>query len=243
MTGDRAARAVTSSPGPVFVEGAEPGDALEVNVLSIDLPIDYGYNGCSGFVRENCDAGAGRQIIPLDREDDDGRLPAGHRDPAEAVLRQHGRGAAAGARAREQQPARPVTPAISTTRSWSPARTLFIPVLRAGRALRDRRRPRRAGRRRSRSDGDRNLAARTRAADRAQGHDADLAARGNAHDYISMGTDADLTKATRDRDPGDGRLPRARRRSSTKHQAYQLVSIAGNVAITQLVDRPTWACT
>ena len=26
--------------GPVFVEGAEPGDALEVRVLSIDLPID-----------------------------------------------------------------------------------------------------------------------------------------------------------------------------------------------------------
>ena len=43
--------------GPVFVNGAEPGDALEVKVLSIDLPIAYGYNGCSGFVRENCDAG------------------------------------------------------------------------------------------------------------------------------------------------------------------------------------------
>ena len=42
--------------GPVFVEGAEPGDALEVKILSIDLPIDYGYNGCSGFIRENCDA-------------------------------------------------------------------------------------------------------------------------------------------------------------------------------------------
>src|SRR5688572_6411705 len=32
--------------GPVYVEGAEPGDTLEVRVLSIDLPIDYGYNGC-----------------------------------------------------------------------------------------------------------------------------------------------------------------------------------------------------
>src|SRR4029079_3085675 len=34
--------------GPVYVEGAEPGDALEVKILSIDLPIEYGYNGCSG---------------------------------------------------------------------------------------------------------------------------------------------------------------------------------------------------
>jgi acetamidase/formamidase len=39
--------------GPVYVEGAEPGDVLEVRVLSIDLPIDYGYNGCSGYVRDN----------------------------------------------------------------------------------------------------------------------------------------------------------------------------------------------
>src|SRR6476659_5207080 len=48
--------------GPVFVEGAEPGDALEVRILSIDLPISYGYNGCSGFIRENCNA-TGRTII------------------------------------------------------------------------------------------------------------------------------------------------------------------------------------
>src|SRR4029077_17414132 len=33
--------------GPVYVEGAEPGDVLEVKILSIDLAIDYGYNGCS----------------------------------------------------------------------------------------------------------------------------------------------------------------------------------------------------
>ncbi|MCH7825997.1 MAG: acetamidase/formamidase family protein [Acidobacteria bacterium] len=40
--------------GPVYVEGAEPGDVLQVDVLEIDLPIAYGYNGCSGFTRENC---------------------------------------------------------------------------------------------------------------------------------------------------------------------------------------------
>src|SRR6476659_418987 len=48
--------------GPVFVEGAEPGDALEVRILSIELPISYGYNGCSGFIRENCNA-TGRTIV------------------------------------------------------------------------------------------------------------------------------------------------------------------------------------
>src|SRR5450759_4853377 len=54
--------------GPVFVEGAEPGDALEVKILSIDLAIPYGYNGCSGFVRENCPQPPGpAKIIQLDR--------------------------------------------------------------------------------------------------------------------------------------------------------------------------------
>jgi acetamidase/formamidase len=41
--------------GPVFVEGADSGDVLEVKVLSIDLAIPYGYNGCSGFARDLCD--------------------------------------------------------------------------------------------------------------------------------------------------------------------------------------------
>src|SRR5262245_20790157 len=45
--------------GPVYVDGAEPGDVLEVKILSIDLAIDYGYNGCSGFVPANCDRTAG----------------------------------------------------------------------------------------------------------------------------------------------------------------------------------------
>ena len=54
--------------GPVYVNGAEPGDALEVKVLSIDLPIAYGYNGCSGYVRENCEQGRPQTIIRLDRK-------------------------------------------------------------------------------------------------------------------------------------------------------------------------------
>jgi len=54
--------------GPVFVEGADSGDVLEVRVLSIDLKIPYGYNGCSGFIRSNCGQGAGTRIIPLDRK-------------------------------------------------------------------------------------------------------------------------------------------------------------------------------
>jgi acetamidase/formamidase len=53
--------------GPIHVEGAEPGDVLEVRILSVDLDIDYGYNGCSGFVRELCDRERRSRIIELDR--------------------------------------------------------------------------------------------------------------------------------------------------------------------------------
>jgi len=51
--------------GPIYVEGADSGDVLEVRVLSIDLKIPYGYNGCSGFLRANCEQ-PGTKIIPMD---------------------------------------------------------------------------------------------------------------------------------------------------------------------------------
>ena len=80
VTGDRRGPGGHILTGPVYVEGAEPGDVLEVKVLSIDLPIDYGYNGCSGFLpRELRSLGRRTKIITLDREDDDGGVPAGHR--------------------------------------------------------------------------------------------------------------------------------------------------------------------
>jgi len=51
--------------GPVFVEGAEPGDVLEVRILEVRYAIPYGYNGCSGFLRELC-AEPRMRIIRLD---------------------------------------------------------------------------------------------------------------------------------------------------------------------------------
>ena len=68
VTGERRGPGGHILSGPVYVEGAEPGDVLEVKVLSIDLPIDYGYNGCSGFVPENCDRTQTSKIIQLDRK-------------------------------------------------------------------------------------------------------------------------------------------------------------------------------
>jgi acetamidase/formamidase len=55
--------------GPIYIEGADSGDVLEVRIQSITLPIDYGYNGCRGFVPELCGPANARvsTLIHLDR--------------------------------------------------------------------------------------------------------------------------------------------------------------------------------
>src|SRR5947199_9310003 len=68
VTGDRKGPGGHILTGPIFVEGAEPGDVLEVKIRSIDFAIDYGYNGCSGFLPENCDRSRPARIIPIDRK-------------------------------------------------------------------------------------------------------------------------------------------------------------------------------
>jgi acetamidase/formamidase len=56
-------------------------------------------------------------------------------------------------------------------------------------------------------------------------------------DYISMAADPDLAVATKTAIQEMIDFVAAEKHM-TKHQAYQLVSIAGNVAATQLVDKP-----
>jgi acetamidase/formamidase len=56
--------------GPVFIDGAEPGDTLEVRIQKIDLAIPYAYNGFrfgAGFLTQDFTYSR-TKIIPLDRE-------------------------------------------------------------------------------------------------------------------------------------------------------------------------------
>ena len=56
--------------GPIFVEGAEPGDVLEIRIQAIDLAIPYAYNGfgrTSGFLPEDFPYSK-TKIIPLDQK-------------------------------------------------------------------------------------------------------------------------------------------------------------------------------
>lgn len=55
--------------GPIFIEGAESGDVLEVQIISVELAIPYGYNaiGGNGFLSDEIFTRKMR-IIPLDKE-------------------------------------------------------------------------------------------------------------------------------------------------------------------------------
>jgi len=53
--------------GPVYVEGAEVGDVLELRILSAWPVIDYGYNSASGFLREDFPKGKSK-LIRMDLE-------------------------------------------------------------------------------------------------------------------------------------------------------------------------------
>jgi acetamidase/formamidase len=71
--------------GPIFIEGAEPGDVLEVRIRSIQLAIPYAYNAFgpgSGAIPEDFPYSR-MKIIPLDKE----RMVARFADGIEIPLR------------------------------------------------------------------------------------------------------------------------------------------------------------
>jgi acetamidase/formamidase len=71
--------------GPVYIEGAEPGDTLEVRIQAIRLAIPYAYNGFrpgSGFLPDEFPYSR-IKIVPLDRE----RMVAHFSDRIEIPLR------------------------------------------------------------------------------------------------------------------------------------------------------------
>jgi len=56
--------------GPIFVDGAEPGDVLEVRIETIEMPVPWAYNGfgpTTGFLKDDFKDRYNR-LIALDRE-------------------------------------------------------------------------------------------------------------------------------------------------------------------------------
>jgi acetamidase/formamidase len=236
VTGDRRGPGGHILTGPVYVEGAEPGDALEVSVLSIDFALDYGYNGCSGFLPENCEAGTPAKIIPLDRKTMTAALFPGIVVPLRPFFGSMGVAPA---------------PELGRVSSNPPGKhagnldnkelvvgsTLYIPVFVRGALFQV------GDGHAAQGDGEVDQTAiETSLRGRIQltvrkGMKLNWPRAETPTDFISMAADPDLTVATKIaiQEMVDYL---ADARKLTKHQAYQLVSMTGNVAITQLVDKP-----
>jgi acetamidase/formamidase len=220
--------------GPVWVEGAEPGDALEVKVLSIDLPIAYGYNGCAGFIRENCTPGRGPTIIRLDRKAMVGHFAPGIEIPLRPFFGSMGV-APPPAMGRVSSNPPGIHAGNLDNKELVAGTTLWIPVHVTGALFEI------GDGHAAQGDGEVDQTAiETSMRGRVQltvrkGMTLKWPRAETATHFISMGTDVDLTAATRIaiQEMIDFLVET---KKMDRHTAYQLASIAADVAITQLVD-------
>lgn len=238
VTGERRGPGGHILTGPIYVEGAEPGDVLEVKILSIQLSIDYGYNGCKGFLPENCEPDVPAKIINLDRA----RMTAEFAPGIVIALRPFygSMGVAPAPEAGRLSSNPPGRHAGNLdNRELVAGSTLYIPVFARGALFEI------GDGHAAQGDGEVDQTAiETSLRGRLQ-----LTVRKDMKltwpraqtptDFISMGTDPDLTAATRIAVQQMVDFLVVEKKLS-RHQAYQLVSIAGNVAVTQLVDKPNY---
>ncbi len=236
VTGDRRGPGGHILTGPVYVEGAQPGDVLEVKILAIDFPIDYGYNGCNGFLPENCDRSAAARILPINAKTMTAEFAPGIVIPLRPFFGSMGVAPAPElGRVSSNPPGKHA--GNLDNKELGVGSTLFIPVFVPGALFEV------GDGHAAQGDGEVDQTAiETSLRGRIQ-----LTVRKDmkltwpraetATDYISMATDPDLAVATKVAIQEMIDFV-ASTRKMTKHQAYQLVSIAGNVAVTQLVDQP-----
>jgi acetamidase/formamidase len=236
VTGDRRGPGGHILTGPVYIEGAEPGDVLEVNVLSIDLAIDYGYNGCRGFLPDNCDTAQPQKIIALDRRKMTAEFLPGIVIPLRPFFGSMGVAPPPEAGRVSSNPPGKHAGNLDN-RELVAGSTLYIPVFVRGALFEV------GDGHAAQGDGEvdqtaieTSLRGRLRLTVR---RDMKLTwpRAETSTDYISMGMDPDLTVATQAaiQEMIDFLVAE---KHLTRHQAYQLVSLAGNVAVTQLVDKP-----
>lgn len=222
--------------GPVYVEGAEPGDALEVKILSIDLPIDYGYNACSGpLASVNC--GQSRStILTLDRKTMTSEFLPGIVIPLKPFFGSMGVAPAPElGRVSSNPPGRHA--GNIDNRELVAGSTLTIPVFVPGALFEV------GDGHAAQGDGEVDQTAiETSLRGRLQltvrkGLALKWPRAETATDYITMATDPDLMVATKTaiQEMIDFLVAT---RGLTAQQAYQLTSMAGHVVVTQIVDVP-----
>jgi acetamidase/formamidase len=223
--------------GPIAIEGAQPGDTLEVRIRKVDLAIPYAYNAFrygAGFLTDDFPY-ARMKIVPLDRKRMIGRFGPGIEVPLAPFFGSMGVAPPAAFGRYDSAP-----PTINggnmDDKALVAGTTLFLPVFAPGALF---------------QAGDGHAA---------QGNgEVDITALETSlvgtfqfvlhksmvtpypraetpRAYIAMGFDDDLSNATRKalRNMIDFLVSA---KGMTRDDAYMLISVAGDVEITELVDR------
>jgi acetamidase/formamidase len=222
--------------GPIYVEGADSGDVLEVRLQSITLPIDYAYNGCRGFVPELCGPPGSRvsTLVHLDRAHMTAEVAPGIVVPLRPFFGSIGVAP---------------TPSLGRVSSNPPSRhagnldnkelvagtTLYIPVFVKGALLEI------GDGHAAQGDGEvdqtaieTNLRGRVQVVVRKDMKLEWPRAETPTH-WITMGTDTSLVVATKTAIREMVKLLE-QKKSLTEAQAYQAASMAADLRVTQLVD-------
>ena len=230
--------------GPIAIEGAEPGDVLEVRIKRIDLAIPYAYNGFrygAGFLTDDFPY-ARVKIVPLDKARMMGRFAPGIEVPLHPFFGSMGVAPPPSFGRYDSAP-----PTINggnmDDKALVAGTTLFLPVYAPGALFQV------GDGHAAQGNGEVDItaletslvgtfefilhkhvvaqgAATPPVYPRAETPDA----------YIAMGFDDDLSNATRKalRNMIDFLVAE---KGMTRDDAYMLVSVAGDVEVTELVDR------
>ena len=219
--------------GPIYVEGADSGDVLEVRILDVRLAIPYSYNGCSGFLRDNCGDPRTR-IIRLDTTRMIADLGDGIVIPLHPFF-----GSMGVAPPRDSGRVSSNPPSIHAgnmdNKELVAGTTLYVPVWAPGALLEI------GDGHAAQGDGEVDQTA----IETSLSGTVQLIVRKDMHldwpiaetptDWIVMGMDRDLTKATQICVQQMVNFL-MRKKSLSRVEAYRLASIAGNLRITELVD-------
>ena len=223
--------------GPIAIEGAEPGDTLEVRIRKVDLAIPYAYNAFrygAGFLTDDFPY-ARMKIVPLDAKRMVGRFAPGIEVPLAPFFGSMGVAPPPSFGRYDSAPPT-VNGGNMDDKALVAGSTLFLPVHAPGALFQ-------AGDgHAAQGNGEVDVTALETSLTgtfefvlhKKTGQTYPRAETPKA--YISMGFDDDLSNATRKalRNMIDFLVAE---KDMTRDDAYMLVSVAGDVEITELVDR------
>ena len=223
--------------GPISIEGAEIGDTLEVRILKIDLAIPYAYNGFRsglGFLTEDF-AYSRIKIVPLDAKRMIGHFGPGIDVPLHPFFGSMGVAPPAFF-GRYDSTAPTIIGGNMDDKSLVAGTTVFFPVYAPGALFQV------GDGHAAQGNGEVDITAlETSLTGTLQfilhkGMKSSYPRAETPAAYISMGFDADLTRATRKALTNMIDFLVEEKKMS-RDDAYMLISVAGDVEVTELVDR------